>query len=111
MAPLWAAQLLSGTKSFEANGLIGSRVLNERGLHTARVSLAHRMAQSRRGRLTRLVSTEDRAAFERDGFVVKRDFLAAVEFAALLEQVKSYRGPLREISEGDTIMRKVALDP
>jgi hypothetical protein len=28
-----------------------------------------------------------------------------------LRQVKAYRGPLREIAEGDTIMRKIALDP
>jgi len=36
MAPLWAAQLATGTKSFEHNPVIGSRWLNERGLHTAR---------------------------------------------------------------------------
>jgi hypothetical protein len=29
----------------------------------------------------------------------------------LLHQVKSYRGTLREIGEGDTILRKIALDP
>ena len=40
MAPLWTAQLLTGAKSFEKNGLIGSRRLNEHGLHTARVALA-----------------------------------------------------------------------
>src|SRR5205814_5882368 len=32
-------------------------------------------------------------------------------FAELLRQVKTYRGTLREISEGDTILRKIALDP
>jgi hypothetical protein len=31
-------------------------------------------------------------------------------FAALVAQVRAYRGPLREIYEGDTIMRKIALD-
>ena len=40
MVPLWAAQLVTGSKSFERNRLIGSRWLNEHGLHAARVSLA-----------------------------------------------------------------------
>src|SRR3954471_476861 len=111
MMPLWTAQLVTGTKSFERNGVIGSTCLNRHGLHTARVSLAHRIAAARRHRLSSLVSARDREDFGRDGFVVKPDFLPADEFEALLDQVKAYRGGLREISEGDTILRKIALDP
>ncbi len=110
MVPLWTAQLLTGTKSFERNRLIGSRRLNEYGLHVARVALAHRIAAARRSRLAGLVSAADRQDFARDGFVIRRNFLAAAEFAALLGQIKAYRGALREIAEGDTIMRKIALD-
>jgi hypothetical protein len=43
--------------------------------------------------------------------VVRRDFLPAPAFTALLDQVKAHRGGLREITEGDTVMRKVALGP
>jgi hypothetical protein len=111
MAPLWTAQLLSGAKSFERNRVIGSRLFNQWGLHAGRVALAHRMAEARRRRLEGLVGEADRAAFARDGFVVRRDFLPQDQFAALLEQVRAYRGGLREIAEGDTIMRKVALGP
>ena len=111
MAPLWAAQLATGTKSFERNPVIGSRWLNERGLHTARVRLAGRIAEMRRRRLASLVSEADRAGFERDGFVIRPNFLPDAEFAELLRQVKAYRGMLREIGEGDTILRKIALDP
>jgi hypothetical protein len=111
MLPLWAAQLVTGTKSFERNRVIGSPWLNERGLHAARVRLAHRIAAARRRRLQGLVAAADRHAFERDGFVVRPNFLPPGEFAELLRQVKAYRGPLREIAEGDTIMRKIALDP
>lgn len=111
MAPLWAAQLATGTKSFERNPVIGSRWLNERGLHTARVRIARRIAEIRRRRLASLVSEADRAAFERDGFVIRPNFLPDAEFAELLRQVKAYRGILREIGEGDTILRKIALDP
>lgn len=109
MAPLWAAQLASGAKSFERNGLIGSHLLNEWGLHTTRVALAHHIAASRRRRLAGLVSAADRSDFARDGFVVRRDFLPPAEFDALTSQIKAYRGGLREIAEGDTILRKLAL--
>jgi hypothetical protein len=111
LVPLWAAQLATATKSFERNGLIGSRRLNERGLHAARVALSHRVAESRRRRLAGLVSPADRADFDRDGFVVKPDFLPPEAFAALVAQLHAYRGGLREITEGDTVMRKIALDP
>jgi len=110
MAPLWIAQLATGTKSFEHNPLIGSRRLNEWGLHARRVALAYRLANARRRKLADMILGEDREAFERDGFVVRPDFLLPGHFTALLRQIKAYRGPLREISEGDTIMRKIALD-
>jgi phytanoyl-CoA dioxygenase PhyH len=110
MAPFWIAQLSTGTKSFERNALIGSRRLNEWGLHAARVATAYRLAQARRRKLAGLVSGEDRKNFDRDGFVVRPNFLSDEQFAALVDQVRIYRGPLREISEGDTIMRKIALD-
>lgn len=110
MTPVWMAQLATGTKSFERNLFIGSRRLNEWGLHAARVALAHRLASVRRRRLAGLVSQRDREAFDRDGFVVRSDFLPAEQFSALLAEVRAYRGPLREISEGDTVMRKIALD-
>jgi hypothetical protein len=110
MTPVWIAQLATGTKSFERNAVIGSRRLNEWGLHAARVGLAYRLAQARRRKLAGLVSEEDRTAFDRDGFVLRPNFLPAEQFAALVAQVRAYRGPLREIAEGDTIMRKIALD-
>src|SRR3954470_10734226 len=74
LVPWWTAQLLTGTKSFERNAVIGSRRLNRFGLHETRVRLAHEVAQRRRRRLEGFVSVADRAAFARDGFVVRRDF-------------------------------------
>src|SRR3954451_24414175 len=85
MLPLWTAQLVTGTKSFERNGIIGSAWLNRHGLHTARVSLAHRIAAARQRRLSGLVSAGDREDFARDGYVVRPDFLPAAEFATLLD--------------------------
>ena len=110
MTPWWSAQLFTGAKSFERNLLIGSSLLNRRGLHGARVAIAHRLAGARRRRLARMISVADREAFDRDGFVLRRNFLPQDTFAAVLAEVKAYRGPLREIAEGDSIVRKIALD-
>ncbi len=109
--PVWAAQLATGAKSFVDNPLIGSRRLNEVGLHVARLKLAHSMAWSRRRRLARLIDQADRAAFDRDGFVLRRNFLSADAFQRLGDQIRAYRGAAREMVQGDTITRRIALDP
>lgn len=109
LTPWWFAQLFTGAKSFERNLLLGSPLLNRRGLHAARVKIAHRLASARRRGLARLIPVADREAFDRDGYVLRRNFLPPDEFAALLAEIKAYRGPLREITEGDTILRKIAL--
>lgn len=111
LTPWWAAQLLTGAKSFVDNPLIGSDRLNRAGLHRARVVLANRMAQKRRERLARHVPKADRTAFDRDGFVCWENFLPADSFARLREQVLSFEGPAREMVQGDTITRRYAVDP
>jgi hypothetical protein len=111
LAPWWLIQLATGAKAFSDNPLIGSRALNARGLHVARVRAAAHMAGRRRARLAKLVSAEDRAAFDRDGFVMKRDFLPPAQYAALRDQALGYRGPAREMVQGDTVTRRIALDP
>jgi hypothetical protein len=105
------AQLLTGAKSFEGNPVIGSRWLNEHGLHVRRVQLAHRLAEKRRAGLAAAVRAEDRAAFAHDGFVVRRDFLPAGDFTALRAALEAYRAPLRERFEGDSVLRKTTVTP
>jgi hypothetical protein len=111
MAPVWAAALATGAKSFCDNPIIGSPALNKRGLHARRASLAHAMAWRRRARLARLVSAEDRAAFDRDGYVLKRDFLPRAEFERLRAAVLAHPAPAREMLQGDTLTRRIAVDP
>src|SRR5437868_6279785 len=106
LMPLWLAQVLSQEKFFARNPVIGSRWLNERGLHTSRVELAHRLAASRRPRLARLIDADDR-----DGFIVKHDFLPPALFAELAAQIRALRTPAREMIEGDTVTRHIPLDP
>lgn len=109
--PWWLASLASGAKSFIDHPLIGSRRLNEAGLHVARVKAAHALAARRRARLAHLVRDEDRIAFDRDGFVMRRDFLPPDLFVALRDALRRWRGPAREMRQGDAITRRIALDP
>ena len=73
--------------------------------------LAHDMAWRRRGRLAHLVSPEDRAAFDRDGFVLREQFLPPDEFKRLRDAVMAHKAPAREMLQGDTITRRIAVDP
>src|SRR5487761_1086746 len=106
LMPFWLAQVFSQEKFFARNPVIGNPWLNEHGLHTARLRLAHRLAAGRRRRLAPLVPAEDRQSFARDGFVIKRDFLPAELFHALVAEVRALRAPVREMVEGDTITRR-----
>ncbi len=108
--PLHLAALATGAKSFRDNPVIGSPALNRAGLHVARMRLACRMAEWRRERLGSLISGEDRAAFRRDGFVVKHDFLPKPAFAALKRQAMEFAAPARQQAQGDAITRRIALD-
>lgn len=110
LSPLWAIALATSAKSFVANPLIGSATLNRWGLHVARVKFAHRIAAARRRRLAHAVPVADRIAFDRDGFVVREDFLPQRIFDGLVEQIRSYRCAACEIKEGDSINRKIAVD-
>ncbi len=111
LAPVWLAQLATGAKNFSKNPIIGSKRLNARGLHATRVEKAHRMAMRRRARLAKLISDEDRAAFDAQGYVAKRDFLPREEFEQLRASIYTFTGPAREMVQGDTITRRFALDP
>jgi hypothetical protein len=111
LAPWWVLALATDAKSFRDNPLIGSRWLNARGLHVKRVLAADRLAAWRRRRLEHLVTPAQRAEFARHGYVLVRDFLEPSSFAALREQVMNHAAPAREMVQGDTITRRIALDP
>ncbi|MER2518064.1 MAG: phytanoyl-CoA dioxygenase family protein [Candidatus Accumulibacter phosphatis] len=108
--PLHALALAGKTKSFVANPLIGSHWLNERGLHRQRVDLADRSAWARRRQLGKVLAAEERDAYARDGFVVKRDFLPAELFARLQAEAPAHVAAAREMRQGPAVTRRVALD-
>ena len=111
LTPWWAAELLTGAKSFLDNPLIGSPKLNAKGLHAWRVAKAHAMADKRRETLAAVVDPGDLAAYRRDGFVAIENFLPADIFAQLRDQTLAFEGPAREMVQGDAITRRYAIDP
>jgi hypothetical protein len=109
-APLWLLQLASGQKSFRKNPLLGSAALNRRGLHVARTKLAASMSGWRRSRLAARVDAADVASYDRQGFLIKRDFLPPAQFAALKNDLEARRLRSWERREGATVTRRVSLD-
>ena len=110
-APLWLLALATGAKSFADNPIIGSRRLNRRGLHVARVRLAHGLAESRRRRLAVQVPSEWRERFERDGFVEVRDFLPSDVFKRLQSALLERSFDSRHQQQGDTVTRRIPIGP
>lgn len=108
-APLWPLSVLSTEKAF-TNPLLASERLNRRGLYARRVALAHRLADRRRRRLAGLVTEEERAAFARDGAIVKAP-LPPEDVARLREEVLSLKAPAYEMREGDAITRRIPVTP
>jgi hypothetical protein len=110
LLPLHCAAILSSTKSFRDNPVIGSPVLNRRGLHIVRRRVAFWLGTQRRRSLAGLLSAEDREAFERDGFVVKPNFLSEVTFGAFRDEIMGLNVDAREALIGDTLTRLIPLD-
>lgn len=109
-APVWLLALATEAKSFKENPIIGSRRLNRAGLHIVRVRLAHLMADFRRKRLSHLLSEQDGLDFDRSGFVLKSDFLPPAVLAAVEEELALSQGQVCEMTQGDTITRRMSLD-
>ncbi len=108
--PVYILSIFSEAKSFKANPVIGSRVLNILGLHIARILLARFIYKLRQLPLTFLVSAQDRSDFSRNGFIQKNNFLPEDMLGSILTEVNSYNGAARQCIQGDTVTWRVFLD-
>lgn len=108
--PVAVAAVCTGAKSFRDNRIIGSPLLNRRGLHIFRRRLAEQMGHRRRASLAHMVTADEKTELEKNGYIVKRDFLDNTTFAALRAEIMSLEMPAREALIGDTLTRLIALD-
>jgi hypothetical protein len=106
----YAVAIASSAKSFRDNPVIGSEYLNRLGLHLLRRRIARRMGIRRRTQLASSIPPADRAAFDRDGFLLKRDFLDPETFARLRNEIMALHTNAREAIIGDTLTRLIPLD-
>jgi hypothetical protein len=110
LAPLHALAVATRAKSFRDNPVIGSPLLNRWGLHVLRRRLARRAGIARRRQLEGLIAPADRLDFERDGFVLKENFLDPQTFARLRAELLAFSAEAREAVVGDTLTRLIPLD-
>jgi hypothetical protein len=108
--PFYGLAVLTHAKSFRDNPVIGSKRLNRKGLHVLRRKVAARIGAHRRRQLEKLVSAQDIADLERDGFIVKRDFLDEATFRAFRDEIMGLETLAREAVIGDTLTRLIPLD-
>ena len=107
--PVYLGQVFTGAKSFSANPIIGSRVLNIIGLHVARTVLAAAVTRFRMICLSHFATAEQRQAFQRDGFVLIKDFVPEAQFQSLNSEIRALKGEVRECVQGDTLTHRMLL--
>lgn len=110
LLPLHAAQIFTGAKSFEKNPVLGSRRLNQRGLHLKRVALAMSLAERRRRVLGRDVDQQYQDAYQRDGYVRIDNFLSKDVFAEVSREIDTAAFERFDMVQGGTVTRRAMLD-
>jgi len=106
---LAAPAVLSAEKSFRRNPVIGDARLNERGLHRRRVAWAAALAARRRASLASGLDPAERAAFDRDGIVVRHDALPPDLLARLRQELGTVPRTAWEMRQGQTVNRVLPL--
>jgi hypothetical protein len=108
LLPVNLLSIFTTAKSF-GNPVIGSKLLNRLGLHVARMVIACWIYRLRQFLLFSSVNREDKKAFDRDGYLLKANFLPDDQYEELMRQIREYDGNAREVKEGDTLTRRQLL--
>ncbi|UTW54883.1 phytanoyl-CoA dioxygenase family protein [Kordiimonas sp. SCSIO 12610] len=110
MLPIWFFGLFGQSKSFKANPIIGSRLLNILGLHILRVVLAHIAAHIRWFFLKPMMDEDEREAYHRDGFVLVPDFIDEETIQAITDKFDAMDVHPRQMVQGNTYTQRILLD-
>ncbi len=109
MGPVWGLALGTQAKSFQANPVIGSKLLNRLGLHIFRVLLARGAAWFRWILLAPLVPKALRRRYHKDGYVLIPEFISPDSLLKIRQEIAAYRGEVRQMTQGDTATRRILL--
>ncbi len=94
--PIWLVEVFTTAKSFQANPIIGSPILNQLGLHVFRLVISHSVMRVRMLLLSPMISAEDRRSYFDQGYIVKEDFLSEEEFQSLENAARAFDGELEK---------------
>lgn len=100
--PYWLISIFSANKSYRANPIIGSPLLNRCGLHIARMLLSHAITHVKHLTLSPLLSAEKRRQYQEDGLLIIPDFLDQATFLTACNEIKNYDGNVQRFIQGDT---------
>ncbi|NVJ97173.1 MAG: phytanoyl-CoA dioxygenase family protein [Alphaproteobacteria bacterium] len=110
MWPIWLIALGTQAKSFKGNPIIGSRTLNTLGLHIVRLLLARATAHFRWALLAHKMPRELRTEFHENGFCILPDFLDAETLRQIKDEIQTYAGDARQMTQGNTATQRILLD-
>ena len=95
LLPLYFLSIFTGSNSFIANPVIGSKILNYCGLHVFRILLSHLVTRLRWTLLFWKMPASWRQEFHQNGFVVINNFLDSEKFTLLRHSSETVRqGPV-----------------
>lgn len=109
--PIWLFELITTTKSFKDNPIIGSPLLNRLGLHVIRLVISHAFMRGRMLMLSLPVSAQNRKSFFKDGYIAVESFLSEEEFDVLEKEARTFKGEIREARQGNTLTHRGVLSP
>lgn len=110
LIPIHIIALLTQAKSFKANPVIGSRLLNILGLHVIRMAITQLLFRLRLFITMPLADKAMRRSFLDNGFVMIENALPDEDFTALLSEITSYRGEARQCAQGDSVTIRRFID-
>ncbi len=110
LLPAQILAVFTMAKSFKANPVIGSKILNRLGLHVFRLVLAHYIFSARQMFFALAISEDDRKSWGKNGYIMKEDFLSEELLEKIVTEVKETKAFARQCVQGDTVTWRVFLD-
>lgn len=107
---IWIAEIFTEAKSFEANPILGNRLLNRLGLHVLRVVIARLITGFRRWILSWNISSAHRREFRHKGYLRISNVLPPELFKRLQDEGEHCWPEIRAFIQGDTTTRIAFLD-
>lgn len=107
---VWVMEIFTEAKSFEANPILGNRLLNRLGLHVIRLIMARLITGFRRWILGWKISSAHRREFRQKGYLRISNILPPDLFKRLQDEGENCWPEVREVIQGDTTTQLVFLD-